>query len=101
MKNLHQEDAILLGNFEIEIWEENQQVLGYMTNQWLVSWAIGKYLREIHPANCNKKEKEESRKTNLLGIEAAIMICLHHLEKFSRICHVMDKCFKINSSKIQ
>ena len=81
MKNFHQEDAILLGNYEIEIWEENQRVLGYMTDQWLVSWAIGKYLREICPANSTKTEKEKSKKTSLLGIEVVTTKCSHHLDE--------------------
>jgi hypothetical protein len=64
-KNLLRNDANALGNYVIEIWEENQQDLHYLTNQWLVSWAIGKYFREIFHANRTKTEKELLRKTNL------------------------------------
>ena len=80
-KNLYEEDAIPLGNYEIEIWEENQQVLGYMTDQWPVSWATGKYLREIYPANSTKIEKEKSRKTNLPVIEVVTMKCSRRLDE--------------------
>ena len=52
-----------------------------MTDQWLVSWAIGKYSREIHLANCTQIEKEKSRKTNLPVIEVVTMKCSHLLDE--------------------
>ena len=80
-KDLLHADAISLGNYEIEIWEENQRVCSYMIDQWIVYWAIGKYSREIHPANCTRTEKEKSRKTNLPVIEVVTMKCSHRLDK--------------------
>jgi hypothetical protein len=56
-KNLLRKDAIALGNYLIEIWEENQRDRSYLRDQWLVSWAIGKYLREIHHANAPQQRK--------------------------------------------
>jgi hypothetical protein len=80
-KNLLRKDAIALGNYLIEIWEENQQDLHYLTNQWLVSWAIGKYFREICHANRTKTEKKMLRKTNLRGIEVVKKKCSLRLDE--------------------